>query len=654
MKQLYLVLLLSLITSIAAAQTTLGFQGFESSSSDTWSFTPSPAAFTPNSSGDYWGIQPSIGGISPSATGGATLWAIQDLNNNDGGAGSGTLSFPAINTSGYSNFTISFDYHVDGFDNGDDIDVEITIDGTTQPIENVVDGFSNFSSVGWETYTFTWNPAATSISLDIIVSQNGDGDQGAIDNVSLTGVVSSGCVISSIAVQNQSGCNDNSTPGDNSDDFYTADITVNFLNKPAGGTLDLAGDISSPQSVAVGSTTTANSHTFMGVQIPANGATGDLTASFSADGTCTRTESNVLPVVSPCSGGTDFLIFSEYIESGNQKYLEIHNPSLTTVSLASYQILIYANGSVTPTTTINFTGASISPGGYYVLEHNQASTPVGVTPDQVAFLGYNGNDAIVLSDGGVIRDAIGQIGNTPAGGSWSSGSCDTQDQTLRKNAGLGDATADSNPNDAYDPAVHWQSCLSSIDYTNLGVGFVFPVELISFEAEKTDDGVLLHWSTASERDNAGFEIYRWSENSEELLGTVKGQGTAFTLSQYSFPDLLPLQTRTVYRLVQIDLDGTKTLVGLAELSFDGQGQSGVSLSPNPVNDRMTILFTGNHARPGKLIISGMRGETLLAHQIDILEGMNEMDLNVSNLPAGVYMIQIIGTEGQIVKRFIKQ
>jgi succinate dehydrogenase/fumarate reductase cytochrome b subunit len=88
-------------------------------------------------------------------------------------------------------------------------------------------------------------------------------------------------------------CNDNGTPANSADDYYTASVTVNFTSKPATGNLVLSGvalhSSNSVTTVAVGSTTSATSHTFAGVRLKANGVVNTITSTFSADAACTLT-----------------------------------------------------------------------------------------------------------------------------------------------------------------------------------------------------------------------------------------------------------------------------------------------------------------------------------------------------------------------------
>ena len=104
--------------------------------------------------------------------------------------------------------------------------------------------------------------------------------------------------ICDITSANESSCNDNGTPLNFTDDFYTADITVFFNNPPATGTLDLTGDGTATVPV---SSISNPSYTFMGVVLPANGSNISLTATFSADPLRTLTVNDVTLAPFECS-----------------------------------------------------------------------------------------------------------------------------------------------------------------------------------------------------------------------------------------------------------------------------------------------------------------------------------------------------------------
>ena len=142
------------------------------------------------------------------------------------------------------------------------------------------------------------------------------------------------CDISAIETTNISLCDDNGTPTDGSDDFFTADVTVSFVNPPATGTLDLTGD--GTASITTSGLTT--SHTFVGVVFASDGGAIDLTAAFSDSTDCNYQDNNTGTAPAPCvtAGVNDNEIFSVSIYP---------NPADSTISLSNltrdYKVAIY-------------------------------------------------------------------------------------------------------------------------------------------------------------------------------------------------------------------------------------------------------------------------------------------------------------------------
>lgn len=142
------------------------------------------------------------------------------------------------------------------------------------------------------------------------------------------------CDISEIETTNISPCNDNGTPTDGSDDFFTADVTVNFVNPPATGTLDLAGD--GTASVSTSGLTT--SYTFVGVVFASDGGPIALNASFSDSANCDYDDNNAGTAPGPCvtAGVNDNEFFGVSLYP---------NPADQTISLSNltqeYNVAIY-------------------------------------------------------------------------------------------------------------------------------------------------------------------------------------------------------------------------------------------------------------------------------------------------------------------------
>ena len=107
------------------------------------------------------------------------------------------------------------------------------------------------------------------------------------------------CAITAISATNISTCDDGGTT-DPSDDRFTADITITFENAPSSGLLNISGD-GFDAGVPVGNLDRPTSHTIVGIPLTANGQPISISASFSADPTCSFTEANAGTAPGPCS-----------------------------------------------------------------------------------------------------------------------------------------------------------------------------------------------------------------------------------------------------------------------------------------------------------------------------------------------------------------
>ena len=116
-------------------------------------------------------------------------------------------------------------------------------------------------------------------------------------------------------------------------------------------------------------------------------------------------------------GFSQSLYFSEYAEgSSNNKYLEIYNPTSSTIDLSAYA---YPNTNGTPTTAGEHDhwntfdeGASIAPGDVYIIAHGSADDAIKALADEFHNYLSNGDDgyALVLGteDNFTVIDVIGQ------------------------------------------------------------------------------------------------------------------------------------------------------------------------------------------------------------------------------------------------------
>ena len=119
-----------------------------------------------------------------------------------------------------------------------------------------------------------------------------------------------------------------------------------------------------------------------------------------------------------------------------------------------------------------------------------------------------------------------------------------------------------------------------------------PVSLTFFKASGQGQYVELQWQTASEQQNYGFEIQRFSGESDwRKIAFVNGAGTTTKMQTYSLTDRVQGQGEYIYRLIQIDTNGRRTLLDSVTVTIIKAEHFILSPNvPNPFNSGTRIQF----------------------------------------------------------------
>lgn len=189
-----------------------------------------------------------------------------------------------------------------------------------------------------------------------------------------------------------------------------------------------------------------------------------------------------------------------------------------------------------------------------------------------------------------------------------------------------------------------------------------PVQLSSFAVKATAMGAELTWSTASEVDNAGFEVerraiddFKLSSVDYQKIAFVPGAGTSTSPRKYSFADAPP-PGRYAYRLKQIDRNGTATYHGEVEIEV-GTTPRAISLGdnyPNPFNPSTTIEFTVETEGPATLVVYDMTGREVasLFNGIARAGFVNRLTFDARSLASGTYVYRLQAGGKVMTKRML--
>jgi len=173
-----------------------------------------------------------------------------------------------------------------------------------------------------------------------------------------------------------------------------------------------------------------------------------------------------------------------------------------------------------------------------------------------------------------------------------------------------------------------------------------PVELTSFTANISDGKVILNWSTATETNNAGFEI----ERDGKVVGFVEGNGTTTYPCQYTYTDNPGIGTFT-YRLKQIDFDGTYEYSNAVEVSMVVDAFVLHQNYPNPFNPSTTITYELNESGNVSLIVYDVLGSEVatLVNEAQV-PGIYEVVFNADNSATALYIYRLQVNDNVSVKK----
>lgn len=198
-----------------------------------------------------------------------------------------------------------------------------------------------------------------------------------------------------------------------------------------------------------------------------------------------------------------------------------------------------------------------------------------------------------------------------------------------------------------------------LSFAAIGVGDSpvgnLPVELVAFNALFDNGNIALTWQTATELNNAGFEIERSFDSQNWIcVGFVKGMGTTAEVSNYSFVDVPPSTYAILYyRLKQQDFDGTISYSSILTVAYESLMPEFYLFQnyPNPFNPSTVISYRLSEYCLVQLIIYDLLGNEI-TKLVSEYQGPGEykVKFDALDLTSGVYIYRLNAGKNYSVKK----
>ncbi|MCM5527352.1 FG-GAP-like repeat-containing protein [Parasegetibacter sp. NRK P23] len=260
----------------------------------------------------------------------------------------------------------------------------------------------------------------------------------------------------------------------------------------------------------------------------------------------------------------------------------------------------------------------------------------------------DGKIDIALNDGGYIMYVIK---NTSTPGSLSFDPYEALNPSGGMSQYASEIAIQDIDGDGKNDVVGLSTYSNGIHFFSNETSSTLPVNWLGFTAHSRNNGVQLNWTTASEKDNAYFEVERSTQQARgfQPVGRITGALNSNGQQRYDWFDATAPETTLWYRIKQVDADGGSTYSTIVRVNRLPGIQ--LELSPNPVSNqlRITIPVAGNSTMD--LRIHDTQGRILLQKKIST--GTSFIDCKT--WVPGIYSITVYdGTQMVTTKRFMKQ
>lgn len=187
---------------------------------------------------------------------------------------------------------------------------------------------------------------------------------------------------------------------------------------------------------------------------------------------------------------------------------------------------------------------------------------------------------------------------------------------------------------------------------------VLPVELVSYVAEYNGNYVSIDWVTASEINSDYFTVEKSYDGlNYYLVEKIKAAGQSSSIKKYNVQDAYPNKKGfTYYRLKQFDNDRNEKFSKITSVEISEE-VSDLFIVPNPNNGNFEVSLSVNLI--GKTVdveIYDVTGKkSVLKHNLTINASNRLLNLDISEMPKGVYFIKVVSLDGTSFKsKLIKE
>lgn len=169
-----------------------------------------------------------------------------------------------------------------------------------------------------------------------------------------------------------------------------------------------------------------------------------------------------------------------------------------------------------------------------------------------------------------------------------------------------------------------------------------------------DNNVELSWETYDEKSNNHFEVQRSANGLKfATIASISSRATDGNSSpEYTYTDKEAVHGRVFYRLRQVDNDGKSSYSNVVYLAVKGDKDIIVKIHPNPAKTSVMVHIQGNIPEGAEIQLTDMSGKIIDKLPVSAND-MGMPTLDVSKLPAGMYLVKYVDKDQVITQKLTK-
>jgi hypothetical protein len=169
---------------------------------------------------------------------------------------------------------------------------------------------------------------------------------------------------------------------------------------------------------------------------------------------------------------------------------------------------------------------------------------------------------------------------------------------------------------------------------------LLPVDWLYFRGTTDNTTNKLNWATASEQNTDYFRVQRSQDGLVfETIGIVQAQGQSTSAKHYTYDDINPFEGENYYRLELVDQNGDTELSSTILLNIRMDGKPYV-FYPNPTTGMVYYQYESQKAEALQLEVLDVLGKRVRTQQVQGTTGINNIPVDLEDLPVGTYMIRV--------------